>query len=271
MNLVSKHILLLILLNVFCVIPSYAKNQCSRLFLESTLSHTDKKSVKEVSELVSRLKEFRDTNDTMVPIDFSKDADLIYFIKFRLAAKLNSGLLNQHQTQNSNGSFAPEARKRNEDILLGYDPGYDAKALIFRPKSSYLNIRNHNKYGYFTDDVIAHYGEVGAVLKSEVKKRSIWSAEDSFDILSRAKNKSDAGMLKKFGGFDEGAILESEGMYLEALTFGELKLTDIDHLLVLRENMVPALKHLGLPIYYLEYERKMGRFIFTKGRQLFNP
>jgi len=222
-----------------------------------------------VTLLHERLNAFKQKNDQWVPIDFNKEVDLIYFMRTDDALSLTKGLLNQHQTQSSNGSFAPAARKRNEDLLMGFDVGSDKEALSFRPKSTYLNIRNDKNYGWYSDDMVSHYGGVGIVLKPQVKLRSIWSAGDSFELLSQATHANDAKVLSKFGSFNESEILKSEGLYLEALTFGKIEIEEMDYLLVLKKEMAAPLRQLGLPIYFMEIKRVSGRFISSQGERLF--
>jgi hypothetical protein len=244
------------------------ENQTSRPPVFPVVTTTGLSANQLVRELSARLRKFRDASSPAVKVDFSKEVDLIYFLFLPQAENLAQGLLNQHQTQKSNGSYGPEARRRNENLLMDFDLGNDSKSNQIRPKSTYLNIKNDKNYGWYSDDPVAHYGGVGAVLKSSLLERSIWSAGDSFHILSKAKDSSDGTQLRLFGGFDETSLPKSEGLYLEGLTFGDIGLTDIDYLLVVNESMVSSLKHLGLPIYYMEAKRDKGRFIFSKGRRL---
>lgn len=190
------------------------------------------------------------------PID---DAEIVLFFHAQNFERiLKSGFLNMHQTGITSGDSTPSHRGQIEELLLGLqieaegyghfaraalaqelaksDPSFDIgkrKKFFrnqsklspfnrFRPKSAYLIVPNLD---INVGDVVFknHYGEIGALFKGSIKKRSTWTPTDSliahpsqFYLFtdSKVKSKARSTIWARY--------------YFEAQIWGDLSLEDVE-------------------------------------------
>ena len=213
-------------------------------------------------------------------------------------------------TSNSENT-APHYRERVSSVLAGtnlfpitsIETSRDKEKLFkffsLQPKSAFLNIKTEVAAveDYYTSRKVLSYGKIGAVLAEKVKPRSIWTSDDSLKMSEnpfepeRGLNVNADNALAKYedavdlhsGVFKEQSLLPKVGYtrqfirpnaptdYREALVFGEILPSDIDHFIV-DEIWIPAsaleeLKAFGKPIYQWVYDGKS----FKNGKLIYQP
>lgn len=207
------------------------------------------------------------------PVNLRDDTDIIlFFWRSDVASIREKGFLNQFDVQRSRGYYSPGLRKTAEDQLTGLQLGNFPQSSKLRPKSAFLNIRSDKEFARKTDEVNAQYGNVGAVLKAELKDRAIWTAADSLEIGMKKSDGSSKSLMPWRGTFDRNR-LPTEGLsddYYEALVFGPIEITDVDYFLVFNQVTADAVKNLGRPVYLGQMVFRNNRVVFEKGSLLHN-
>lgn len=160
------------------------------------------------------------------------------------------GFLNQHQTRTTGGFDRLEERFEAEQGLAMARLPYDLKGRELLPKYAFLDAPDRG-LGRFL--LPKRYGEVAVVFKTEVAERATWTYADTLDFSRRA------------GRFDRGGAANpvlphtfayrrraGERLrcvnYCEAQIWGELRLDDVDYVMVPNGAPVPA-GAAGLAVY----------------------
>lgn len=194
-----------------------------------------------------------------IPLNFETESSImLLFTTEDLSSFQKNGFQNIHQTGKSNGINDIEKRIIGEDEIVGLRMGSGDEALKLRPKSAVLQINSNVDLGKFTNSktVFLTYGTSAAVMKSSVKNRSLWISGDSLRVSDYYREVEELGpksyrilntitenqmRLKKYhasrGTFKRNSYIERNNMsefetgkaYIEALVFGEVKYSDVDH------------------------------------------
>ncbi len=170
-----------------------------------------------------------------------------------------------------------------------------------QPKSAFLNIKSDlpgDKANYSSRSVLS-YGYIGAVLSERVKQRSIWTSDDSLKMsgnpyaIERGLNGSleieraefarhQADIDLHCGVFKTNSLLPKIGYekfmhrkrwsdYREALVYGEILPSDIDHFIIEKTRVHAAaleeLEAFGKPIYQMDFNGKS----FKSGMLIYQP
>ncbi|MGE4130761.1 MAG: hypothetical protein AB7F86_03940 [Bdellovibrionales bacterium] len=208
-----------------------------------------------------------------VPVDLMNEADIIlFFWNADIDSIESKGFLNQHLSGKSKGTYNPSYRKAAEDYFTGFRMGGSLASMHLRPKSAFVNIRANKKLAAMGHEIVSQYGNIGAVLKPELKWRSMWTAGDSLGIGGYSTKAPDRrAMLPARGTYLRGSIpgQPSSSSYYEALIYGKVSFQDVDYFLVTHGAFAPALKKFGRPIYLGVKGSVHGRTVFNKGSLLF--
>lgn len=206
-------------------------------------------------------------------IDLMKNSQIVLFFHGEDSASIQKrGFLNQYQSGKSSGWMRD---KEIEDGFLGLriPRTSDPNVLKFRPKSAFLNISAPVELAHYRGVVSDRYGNVGAVLKDDVKQRSLWSSHDSAVIggfypeFLRAPEQ-ESSLHSERGTFDRGffprnARDESRPSgsvpYAEAQIYGELTVEDVDHFVVFSADSITEVARFGKPIYLVSWKIEQGR------------
>ena len=165
--------------------------------------------------------------------DFYEDSEIhMAFHESVFAQIVKKGFLNQHQTGTSGGSLNTDRRFRVENGLVGlslertYSGSSGTKVHKVRPKYAYwVPTKGHSNiaaHAYRTQ-----YGNVFAVLKSAVKKRTTFTNGDSLDYDS-----SSSRTVHTFGYVTANPKISKLGNYYEAQVWGELNLSHVKYLMI---------------------------------------
>lgn len=199
-----------------------------------------------------------------------------------LPSIINRGLLNQHFDNTSTlGNLDPKTRVKVESALLRFPFVFDETN--FEQLKKFLP-----KYGHvvFPEDRtdISHYGQVYLILKQEVKKRTTWTAQDSFRIMPDPASigqyeienekfirdnlvgtfQSAAGILRR--------PLVAQRDYKEAQVWGEVTVKDVESI-ILPSKMKASEWFIPFQMFAIEYALKKNLPIYVydsnlKDRQL---
>lgn len=244
----------------------------------------DRFSVNEIGRaIIERIRrqeaEFRDVIASVgrpKSVQLDTNSQIILFFHGEYVKSIwKEGFLNQHQVYRSSGHFNREGRLLAEDNFTGINLSNSSSALSLRPKSAFLNILEGSDLSHKFYDVSKRYGGVGAVLKNEVKNRSIWIATDSGEFGSNAgyytDNFSGRGLAPYRGTFSRKSIPcePSCHTYYESLVYGKIDFTDVDHFLVADRRLAEAVKPIGKPIYLIYRVERNNRLVFEKGELLY--
>jgi hypothetical protein len=136
----------------------------------------------------------------------------------------------------------------------------------------------------------SYYGDVAAVFKNDLKKRAIWTSDDSLNFLRNpygpetenfeALNKK--AVEEHSGVFTKNALLPKNpfrggrdgnplGWYYETQVYGPITAEDVVYLMVSRRDYVKSLELFNKPIYLLESDVSLHRTVFRKGELLYSP
>lgn len=208
-------------------------------------------------------------------VNMNSEADLILFFKRHdLESIYRNGFLNQHETGKSGGGFDPARRRLAEDKFTGLRLGQTREALKLRPKSAFLNIRQQTDLAekrIFPDRM---YGEIGAVMRNEIKSRALWISGDSvgFSEIASGLSPSDIEWLRNQGTFFRNKLpVESyDRTYYEAVIYGSLSISDVDYFIVRDQETASVLMRLGRPVYLFRETKINGRVVYEKGQRVFN-
>ena len=252
---------------------------------DSFIKKYDSKTLAEI--LVKRIYEKRERyilpTENAIPFDWNSETTLmIYFPSHVVEKIISQGFLNQYQTGTSNGVLQPLERQKTEDNLIGLNLGpidnIQNPRIDLRPKYVAIDFGNL-KLPFKIKIPGTEYGDLIAVLKDSVKKRSLWFMGDSLyydNPWDYSENKID---LEKRGTFYKTYIdkkfsstidekEENQHRTPEAEVFGALDITDVKQWLVTQnasDTTIENLKKTGLPIR--QYQRrdgkiKLGKFVF---------
>ncbi len=168
----------------------------------------------------------------------SDETDIVlFFCDTDLTSIGEGGFLNQHLSGKSKGRLDRDFRISGEDNITGIRLGSGSQALRLRPKSAFLNIRPEIDLARKHHVIMSQYGNVGAVMRDEVKERSIWVSSDSLTLGKGYLGPIDysgKGLVPFRGTFyRESLPCQSRCVsYYEALVYGEIGIPDVDYFLV---------------------------------------
>jgi len=189
--------------------------------------------------------------------------------------------------------FKPETKSKEEKIRL----------LSIHPKSALLNLKVVYPGSENYLNRAEAYGAIGAVLKEQVKSRSVWASDDTLTMLRNPFETARDGLNRNYekekfedklhqdaldlnlGTFTKRAHLPKKGYgeifglepshqnwYRETLIYGPLEPTDIDHFLInsvwVSPQVLESLKLFNVPIYEI---KKTKDRIFEAGALLYMP
>lgn len=207
-------------------------------------------------------------------VDLMNNADImIFFWSDDLESILEKGLLNQHLSGKSRGTYSRQMRRDAEDNVTGIKLGEEPQALSLRPKSAFLNIHQEVRLAQKSHIISNQYGNIAAVLKTDVKERAFWTSADSLGVgrcawdVREGESKTQK-LLGARGTFYRHSIrCESAcASYYESLIYGTLRVPDdVEYFLVDDLGLVEQLKPLGVPIYRRLRVAEFNRIIFKKG------
>lgn len=217
--------------------------------------------------------------------DFYQDTEIQLAFSDKHFESIRRGCFkNQFQTNSSKGFASKSKRQKAETTLIGFNIDDDPKVLTNPSDKSHL-IRP--KYAYLVptkpmEDVSPltyseSYGNVYAVMKSSVKDRSTFTAQDSLKVIERAiplNTKADYKDIRK-----------DKKDYWEAQIWGEVCFSDVAYFIVncpekidyskdttkiTKYNQVTdetfiKMQETGIPVYQCIKETKGVNTIFTKG------
>jgi hypothetical protein len=208
-----------------------------------------------------------------VPFDLNNETDIILFFPSENFSSIQEqGFLNQHLTNTSRGVLNKYKRMSVEDSYTGVSLGINQNALRLRPKSAFLNIRTKVDLHEKRIDPSMYYGNIGAVLKQEVRDRATWTSGDSLNIYHYGQvyyHDFLTGLTFR-GSFDRPGLPDEslDSCYYEAQIYGDINFEDVDYFLVTDKNLASILKPTGKPVYLLQSVYRNQRFVFTKGKML---
>lgn len=265
-------------------------NSHTRTLAKNILKSIPEKNSREIGRgLVDKLVERNKTSKpTTNAYDFYRDTDIQMAFSDKHFDSIRRGCFkNQFQTNSSNGFASKSKRQKAEEVLIGETINNDPKALV-NPKDKSHLIRP--KYAYLVptkpmQDVSPlsyseSYGNIYAVMKSEVKDRSTFTAQDSLKVIEAANplnTKADYKELRK-GKKD----------YWEAQIWGEVCFNDVAYFIIncpekidysadttkiknynrIADETFNKMKETGIPVYQCKKEMKGVNTIFTKGEIL---
>ncbi|MBN23305.1 MAG: hypothetical protein CL678_18615 [Bdellovibrionaceae bacterium] len=248
----------------------------SSVFRKSSINQIARSIVERVrrQELILA-REFKMEDHSKVNLFTESEIILFFFLK-DFQSIYERGFLNQHLSGKSRGGYVPKERLRAEDNVTGILMGNSEKSLILRPKSAFLNVRSHTELAHKKHSITRQYGNIGAVLNSEMKKRSLWTASDSLCLgqksyLNLQLDYSGESLFPHRGTFSRGALPSKSrcDSYYETLVYGSFNFSHVDYFLVESKEAVEVLKVLGKPVYLIKSSSKYGRVIFSRGELLF--
>lgn len=130
----------------------------------------------------------------------------------------DDNIYNAHYLNNLNPDDTYASRKESEDAIINKNINcYTNQEKLLRPKYAYFLPKSSRLH--LSDE----YGNIFAMVKDHVKKRSTYTLEDSMDL----KNKLNAHTFYQKKNLDNS--LKS---YMEAQIWGLLQLSDIEYLLI---------------------------------------
>lgn len=220
-------------------------------------------------------------SDSAITTKIYDTSQIILFFDHQNTAQIEEhGFLNIHSTGTSGGAVVPEQRRLAEDKIIGLMLGTGSGSNRLRPKSAFLNIVEDVSLDTKTTIVHYRYGNIGAVLKDDVKRRSLWTANDSLSVIHQIESRriNDLHPLNLTGTFYDRDLPAQtpDRLYYEALVFGDIDLSDVDYFLVYHrywssdrlEDYLKKLKPFGKPIFKLNWNMVHGRVVYSKGEQL---
>ncbi len=205
---------------------------------------------------------------------FNETDIILFFWDTDLTSIEEKGFLSQHLSGKSHGRFDNEYRREGEDNVTGIKLGSGPQALRLRPKSALQNIRPETDLAIKSMKITTQYGNIGAVLKAEVKERSTWTSSDSLALGKGYLGDIDYSgkSLVPYRGtfYRESLPCQSACFeYYEAMVYGDIGISDVDYFLVETANLAASLVPYGRPIYIANRVNRNKRIIFEKGQMLF--
>ncbi|MEA9357799.1 hypothetical protein SHI21_16325 [Bacteriovorax sp. PP10] len=236
--------------------------------------------------LVARLKEKdKAIKESKNSYDFYRDTEIQLAFSDKNFDSIRRGCFrNQFQTNSSKGFASRSKRQRAETILIGANIDGNAKVLTDPNDKSH---RIRPKYAYLVptkpmEDVSPlsyseSYGNIYAVMKSDVKDRSTFTAQDSLKVIGQAiplNTKADYKEIRK-----------DKTDYWEAQIWGDVCFSDVSHFIVncpekinyqvdsakiknynlVSDETLAKMKETGIPVYQCKKEKKGVNTIFMAG------
>ncbi|MBI3565197.1 MAG: hypothetical protein HY079_08380, partial [Elusimicrobia bacterium] len=152
------------------------------------------------------------------------------------------GFLNRHQTRTTGGFDRLEERLEAEQELAMARLPYDLHGRELLPKYAFLDAPDRG-LGRFL--LPSRYGEVGVVFKTEVAERATWTYADTLDFSRRTGRVGRGGpanpvLPHTFAYRRRPGDRNRCVNYCEAQIWGELRLDDVDYLMIPEGAPVPA-------------------------------
>lgn len=188
----------------------------------------------------------------------------------------------QHETQTTQGSFAPAMRRQAENHMFSYPEGLPE---ALRPIYGYIG----PPYGQDTEiGSVGSYGEISLKLRDSVKERTTWTPTDSLYesanmednawIASPVTNPSIYGTIvtDTYGSKSSRAMTDPllatslvglkdyASSYVEAQIHGQLHVDDIEHVYFLNRNPSPEMRH-ALDSRGIKWTMVDERYDYTSG------
>lgn len=205
--------------------------------------------------------------------DLTENTELqIWFPEGKVPAILKSGFRNIYQTkERSDTTRSRRAAIEYNMIGIPIESAKRVSTMKLRvnrlplfPKYSILDVHTEKNIGNFevSGDT---YGQIAAVLKGSVKRRTTWTPNDSYDTGTY-----EVESLKK-GFFIPG----ESSYYFEGQIWGDLSLSDVEYFMVSHNVSTLTLKRLkktNLPIYkWKNIPNFHGRTRSMRGEPVFHP
>ncbi len=215
-------------------------------------------------------------------INFARDTQIfLHFQPEDAKSILDNHYMNQHQYGDSGGHLHQAMRRNAEDRFTGLKMGRveDVRLatsketmLELRPKSAMLHVSMNKHLGYFLHLLDEEFGSVIAVMKQEVKRRSLWVYGDSLRIGRWIGEENLERFHQYRGTFERGMfpkdVKDMADTTIEALIFGRITIEDVDHFLVVNQTeainpeTISTLKAYGKPIFSVEPIEKQNRLVY---------
>lgn len=132
---------------------------------------------------------------------------------------------NAHQLKNLNKDDTYVSRIKSENALIEIDLNCKTdQEFRLRPKYAYFipSLDDTNLKTTISNE----YGNVFAVLKNDIKRRSTFTLSDSMDLKDKSK------VFTFYSIFPKVKLIDLSNEYLEAQVWGDVKLSDVDYFLV---------------------------------------
>jgi len=201
---------------------------------------------------------------------FNETDIILFFWDAHIESIAEKGFLNLHESHSSEGMYNPAVRRRAEDLFTGIQLGESPQALKLRPKSAFLNIRADIDLAPKKHSITNQYGNIGAVLKPEIKNRALWIDSDSLWFSQTSYVLNSRTMIPSRGTFYRDSLPCTSlcRSYYEAVIYGEVGFADVDYFLVTDAGLAKKLKPFGRPVYKLISVFRNDRVVFQKGELL---
>ena len=188
--------------------------------------------------LIRFIQQSREKNNSSVSkpaYDFYRDTRILMAINSDLFEKIKTnGFLNQHQTNTSKGTLSQSMRFDAENTFLGinlenpYGAGGSAVNKV-RPKYSYL-VLDAPHDGMGDSSITGQYGNIFFKFKESVKSRSTFTPGDS--LYLKVITGLPYGGVQTFNYRSSSVLTMKVANYWETQIWGELKLSDVEYVLV---------------------------------------
>lgn len=234
---------------------AYAQIQCRQVY--KTIQEDS--GVQKVIESVERENNRRAPPKSAVAVNFERDSDIIIFFHPKDTASIEkNGFLNQHESGKSSGFFDNALRSQVENSISDLDLS-SLGSNSLRPKSALVLGRGSIRALGSSYNPVGLYGGIGAVLKSHIKKQSLWTMGDSLqvgqEIMHGRVSKEDLRLVR--GTFSQNWMSQHKDLpetlrkpeFIEALIFGKFGFDDVDHFIVQYESSALPLLQTGKPVF----------------------
>jgi hypothetical protein len=238
----------------------------------------EKYSVNHIAEmLIHRTRLLRErVNAPSVSYDYFHDTEIqLAFTEKHIGSIKEGCFQNQHQTGNSEGTLNVRRRIKTENQMIevdlnDQDTNTRTKVNWIRPVYAYLSHTKKVSKKFRTQKLYKRYGNIFAVLKDEVKKRSTWTPADSLSIDANKSN------TYSFYYKSEQKVKAMSWNYFEAQIWGKTCFEDVKYFIVncnftkkVKLQSLNLLKSSGIPVYgCAEIKEKRKVYKIIKGERL---